>query len=173
MSGLKTRRTGRTSALSWQKNQKDFLTTVASEKVLRRLVKGQLEDVELCLKQIEPRFPELIQADKMLYKQLKVKTSSQKEIENIYHPILDEGSQHKGQLAVFGVTEILSVDVSSEELDWKENVSSYLACGAFSAVYQGTMRGHGEVQTVALKVYDEVHVAETASHVMEEVKLLK
>ena len=83
------------------------------------------------------------------------------------------GLNTKVSLQCLGSQKFLNVDIRSEELDWKENMPSYLACGAFSAVYQGTMRGHGEVQAVALKVYDKVHVAETASHVMEEVKLLR
>jgi len=143
------------------------------EMVLRSFVRNQLEDARLCLRQIKARIPELIQADKMLCEQLIDETRSIKEIQKLYQPIMDEGSRLRGHLAVFGILEVRASDISSEELDWKQNASSRLGCGAFGNVYQGTMRRHGFVQPVALKVCSEVLHAKNACEILAEVELLR
>ena len=150
-----------------------YLTIFRNETVLRSFVKDQLEDARLCLRQIEARVPELIQADKMLCEQLRDETRSKEEIQKFYQPIMDEGSRLRGQLAVFGILEVRASDISSEELDWKQDTSSRLGCGAFGAVYQGTMRRHGFVQPVALKVCNEVLEAKSTSEILAEVELLR
>ena len=150
-----------------------YLDLVKNQIVLRLFVRNQLEDARLCLRQIEARIPELIQADKMLCKQLIDETRSKKEIQKLYQPIMDEGSRLRGHLAVFGMLEVRASDISSEELDWKQDASSRLGCGAFGAVYQGTMRRHGFVQPVALKVCSEVLHAKNACEILAEVELLR
>ena len=150
-----------------------YLTLFRNETVLRSFVKDQLEDAQLCLRQIEARIPELIQADKMLCEQLRDETRSKEEIQKFYQPIIDEGSRLRGQLAVFGILEVRGSDISSEELDWKQDTSSRLGCGVFGAVYQGTMRRHGFVRPVALKVCNEVLEAKNASEILAEVELLR
>ncbi len=151
----------------------DFLDDATNEKVLKLFVKDQLKEAKLCLKQIEARIPELIQADKMLCKQLGDETRSQEEIKKLYEPIMNEASDIRGRLAVFGLKEIRSVDITNEELDWKEDLSPRLGCGAFATVYQGKMRKHGVEQIVALKVCSEVLDAKNASLIMAEVELLR
>ncbi len=151
----------------------DFLDDATNEKVLKFFVKDQLKEAKLCLKQIEARIPELIQADKMLCKQLGDETRSQAEVQKLYEPIMDEASNIRGHLAVFGLKEIRSGDISSDELDWKEDLSPRLGCGAFATVYQGKMRRHGVEQIVALKVCSEILDAKNASLIMAEVDLLR
>ncbi|KAL9963744.1 hypothetical protein ACROYT_G027278 [Oculina patagonica] len=151
----------------------DFLDDATNEKVLKLFVKDQLKEAKLCLKQIEARIPELIQADKMLCKQLGDETRSQEEIQNLYQPIMDEASYIRGHLAVFGLKEIRSIDIRSEELDWKEDMSPRLGCGAFATVYQGKMTKHGVEQIVALKVCNEILDAKNACLIMAEVDLLR
>lgn len=151
----------------------DYLAESIEEEKLREYVQDQFKEAVVCLKQIEARLPELIQADKLLYQQLTDETRSKKEIQDLYQPIVDEGSKLRGQLAVFGISEVRAVDISTEVLEWKEDSSSQLGRGAIGAVYQGTMRTHGEVQTVALKVCNEVLQAKNASKIMAEVELLR
>lgn len=151
----------------------DYLAAFATEKNLKELVQDRFKGAKFYLQQIEARLPDMIQADKMLYEQLIDETRSNDEIQRFYQPILDEGSQHKGQLALLGITEVCAVKISREELEWKEDMSSYLGSGAFGVVYQGKMTRHGVVQSVALKVCHEVLDAGNASDIMEEMKLLR
>ena len=155
------------------KESAEYLDAANNDYQLRSFVEDQLEDARLCLKQIEARIPELIQADKVLCDELIDERRSKKEIEDLYQPIMDEGSCVRGQLAVFGILEVRTNDITSEELVWKENTSSRLGCGMFGAVYQGTMRRHGVVQPVALKVCNDVLDDKNASDIMAEVELLR
>lgn len=80
-------------------------------------MKDQLKEAKLCLKQIEARIPDLIEADKMLCRQLGDERRSQKEIKELYQPIISEASDIRGHLAVIALKEIGATDISSKELD--------------------------------------------------------
>ena len=151
----------------------EYLEAAKDENVLKAFVKDQMKEAKVCLKQIEARIPDLIEADKMLCKQLRDETRSQKDVEQLYQPIMDEGSRLRGHLALFGITEVRATDIRSEDLDWKENTSFRLGCGAFGVVYQGAMRRNGVVHSVALKVFNEVLDANNSSLIMTEVELLR
>ena len=152
-----------------------YLHEANKKDCLQTFVKEQLEDAKLCLKQIEARIPELIQADKMLYEQLIAETRSKEEIEESYQPIINEGSELRGHLAVFGFTGAYTNEISSEELEWKEDASHRLGYGAFASVYKGTMRKRGADQPmpVALKVCNKALDVTNASETMAEVELLR
>jgi len=151
----------------------DYLDDVTDESVLKVFVKDQLKEAKLCLKQIEARIPELIEGDKMLFKQLRDEGRSKEEIKDLYQPVMDEASDIRGHLAVFALKEIRAIEISSKELDWKEDKPSRLGCGAFATVYQGKMRKQGKEQTVALKVCSDVLDFKNASLIMAEVELLR
>lgn len=154
------------------KTSADYLDDATKESVLKLFVDDQMKEAELCLKKIEDRIPELIEADKMLYKEL-CQVRSQIGIQESYQPIMNQASDIMGRLAVFALKEIRAVDISSEELDWNEETSPRLGCGTFATVYQGQMRRQGEEQTVALKVYRQELEEHVASLILEEVKLLR
>ena len=61
----------------------DYLHAVTDESVLKVFVKDQLKEAKLCLKQIEARIPELIEADKMLLEHLRDERRSKKEIKEL------------------------------------------------------------------------------------------
>ena len=151
----------------------DYLHDVTNESVLKAFVKEQLKEAKLSLKQIEARIPELIEADKMLLVQLRDERRSTKEIQELYEPIMAKASVIRGHLAVFALEYIRAIDIGSEELEWKEDMSSRLGSGAFAVVYQGKMRRQGQEQTVALKVCSEVLDFKNASVIMAEVELLR
>ena len=152
----------------------DYLDDAANESVLKVFVENQVNEAKLCLEKIEGRIPELIEADKMLCKELANVRLSQEEIQELYQPIKDEASDIRGHLAVSALNGIRVIDINSEELDWKEEVSSLLGRGTFAAVYQGKMRRQGEEEkTVALKVCRKELDAHNASLIMEEVELLR
>ena len=151
----------------------DYLDDVTNERVLKVFAKDQLKEAKLCLRQIEARIPELIEADKMLLVQLLDETRSKEEIKELYQPIMDEASDIRGHLAVFALKEIRAIDIGSEKLDWKEDMSSRLGSGAFATVYQGKMSKQGKEQTVALKVCSDVLDFKNANVIMAEVELLR
>lgn len=138
------------------KRSADLLTAATQRDKLYPLVQEQFKQAKLYLKQIESRIPELIQADKMLYEELIAQTRTQKEMKDLCQPIINEGSQLRGQLLVFGIKEVCFPDISEEELDWKEDAPSRLGCGGFGAVYQGTIRRNKDVEQVALKFCRDV-----------------
>ena len=158
-----------------------FLSSRREKRQLRKFVEGKLHDVKDCLGQIKVRLPALIEADRELYSELyrhllvnlTQQTHSQEENKDRYQRILDEGSQNRDQLALFGIKDVCTVKINHEELEWKEEMSSLLGSGSFSAVYQGTMRRYGEVVTVALKVCNEALNANNASEIMQEMKILR
>ena len=153
----------------------EYLGEATNESSLETFVREQLEDAKLCLKQIEARIPELIQADKMLYEQLMDETISQEEKQQSYQPMMNKGSKLRGHLAVFVFTEVCGNRISSEELEWKEDASHRLGHGAFGAVYKGTMTRREAFQPVpvALKVCNKALGATNASETKAEVELLR
>jgi len=151
----------------------DYLDDATNENWLEVFVKDQLKEATLCLKQIEARIPELIEAEKMLLRQLRDESRSKEEIKASYQPVMDGAFDIRGHLAVFALKEIRAVNIASTELDWKEDMPSRLGCGAFATVYQGKMRRQGKEQTVALKVCREVLDFKNASLIMAEVELLR
>ena len=124
---------------------KQYLDFVTKNDKLEEYVKDQLEEARLCLKQIKARIPELIQADKMLCRQLIDETRSQKEIQDHYGPLMERSTEIRGRLAMFWVAEIRQDNIESEKLEWQRNDSSRLGIGAFAAVYKGKLKRNGEM----------------------------
>ena len=151
----------------------DYLNNATNESILKVFVKSQLSEAKLCLKHIEARIPELIHADKMLYNQLRHETRSHKEIQESYQPVLNRALEIRGQLALFGLREIRTADISSLELEWKADRSLLLGQGEFATVMEGKMKRHGEEQSVALKIWNESLDINNASHVLAEASLLR
>ena len=153
----------------------DYLDDVAKETGISDFVVKQLEEAQLFLDRIEARIPELIEADELLYNQLRDERRSSKEIQDLYQPSVDMASSIRGHLAVFGLKEIHTLDISSEELDWKEDMSPRLWSGAFATVYQGKLKRHGEEETltVALTVYNKVLDTVNANQINAKVERLR
>ncbi|XP_067035367.1 uncharacterized protein [Acropora muricata] len=151
----------------------EYLDSVNNEVVLREFVDEQLREAKLCLERIKARIPELIQADNMLYQQLNDETREKKQLLNLYLPILSKASKLRGDLAVFGFKEVFGEDICCKTLDWQEDESHRLGCGAFGVVYKGTMTKHGRQHPVALKVYSEALHIMNACEILTEVELLR
>ena len=158
-----------------------FFSSRREKKQLKKFVVDKLNDVNDCLRQIEVRLPELIEEDRELYSELygqllcnlERQTHFQEENKDRYRRIRDEGSQCRDQLALFGIKNVCTTKINHDELEWKEEMSSLLGSGSFSAVYQGAMRRCGEVATVALKVFNEALNADNAREIMQEMKILR
>lgn len=151
----------------------EYLKAARNEMILRTYVKEQLAEAKLCLNQIEARIPELIRGDRMLCEQLARETRSQQEIVEQYQPIMNEGSELSGHLALFGFNYVFGNEIRNEELGWMEDTSHRLGCGMFSAVYEGRMTKEETTQPVALKVFHDALCIKNSSEVMAEVQLLR
>ena len=152
---------------------KTYLTVASTEEVVKNFVKGNLSGLTRLLDEIEHHFPKLIEADEQLYRKLETDGRSCQNLRKVYQPLKDEGSTLRGKLAEFGIRNVCAVDITSNELLWKEDVPSLLGSGAFGAVYQGQMRRNEDIKTVALKVYKEELAASNASAVVDEVEYLR
>ena len=151
----------------------DYLDEATNKSVLKVFVENQVNEAKLCLEKIETRIPELIEAYKILYKALGDVRRSQREKTKLYQPIVDQASYIRGQLAAFALKFLRVTDISSGELDWREDMPSRLGGGVSATVYQGKLRRHGEEKTVALKVCRQELDAHSASSIMTEVEILR
>ena len=150
-----------------------YLEDFKDKELLKPFVKEQMKEAKVCLKQIEARLPELIEADKMLCKNLLEERRSQKDIKDRYQPIMDEGSLIRGILAEFGFKEVRATNIAADDLNWKQEASSCLGRGAFGAVYQGEMKRDQDSYVVALKLYNDALDASNAILFMAEVQILR
>ena len=155
------------------KAAKEYLTEAADEQNLRSYVVEQLKECQVCLKQVIARIPELIEADKILCQQLRHETRSQKEIQQFYKPLYHESLQLRDHMAIFGVQEVRTMEISFNDLEWKEDRSSLLGIGAFAYVYRGKLKLQEEEQSVALKVWKEQLNETNASAFLAETDVLR
>lgn len=158
-----------------QKKSRQYIENVATEKALMPFVQVQLEDARLCLEQIQARIPELIEADRALYKQLLDETRSRKKIEESYGPLNSECQLIRGKLAMFAIQEILPLDEDVDGLEWQENPKYLLGQGTFAKVYKGRLRGKAwrPEETVALKVFREPLTLNNACSFLAEERNLR
>ena len=149
-----------------------YLEEAKCEPALEEFVKKQLQEVKMCLQQIQVHIPQLINADKMLCEQLIDEKRKTVVDCNLYKPNFEEFSKLRGDLAVFGFKEVLN-NINRNELEWKEDASHRLGNGSFASVYKGMMNKRGGSQPVALKVCHQELSHHNASDLMTEVELLR
>ena len=137
------------------KASKENLTEAAQEQNLRSCVEEQLKECQVCLRQVLARIPELIKADKVLCQELRDESRSQKEIEEFYRPKYNKSLQLRNRMAMFGIEEIRTMNISCKDLEWKDDGSSLLGAGAFASVYRGKLMQGEEEIPVALKIWKE------------------
>lgn len=151
---------------------KEFLSEAANEKHLRSYVVEQLEQSKICLRQIVARIPELIEADKMLCQQLRNENRLQKDIEDFYKPLYERSIRLRDNMAMFGIKEVGTMDITCDDLKWNDDRSSLLGSGAFASVYRGKLKTRKGAQPVALKVWkDELNNSNASGFLAETVAL--
>ena len=155
------------------KESKTYLFKMAEVQNLRAHVLTQLKESEDCLKQVLARIAELIQASKMLCQQLKDEKRSQKEIEVFYKPLYQRSLQLRERMALFGIKEVRTMDISCSDLGWNDDRSSLLGTGSFASVYRGTLKQREGEQAVALKVWKDELKASNASAFIAETEMLR
>ena len=134
------------------KASKEYLTEAAEEQNLRSFVVEQLKECQAWLTQVVARIPELIEAAKMLCSHLRNMIRSQKEKEDFYRPFYQRSLQLKDYMAMFFIKEVRTMDISCNDLEWKDDGSSLLGTGVFASVYRGKLKLREEEEPVALKV---------------------
>ncbi len=155
------------------KASKKYISEAAEEKKVRSYVEKQLNGPQYYLDQVVARIPELIKADKMLCQQLRDENRSQKEIEDFYKPLYKKSLQLRGRMALFGIKEVRSMDISCSDLEWNDDKSSLLGTDAFASVYRGKLKQREGEQPVALKVWKEELNDSNASAFLAETEMLR
>ena len=151
----------------------NYLTVAAREENLRSYVVEQLKECQVYLGQVVARIPELIEADKMLCQHLRDENRSQKEVEDSCRPLYERSLQLRNHMAMFGIKEVRIMEISSNDLEWKDDGSSLLGTGAFASVYRGKLKLREEEQPVALKVWKEQLNDSNASAFLAETDALR
>ena len=149
-----------------------YLEEAKCKPALEEFVRKQLQEVKICLQQIQVRIPQLIKADRILCEQLRHEKRKTAVNCNLYKPNLEEFTKLREDFAVFGFKEVVD-HISRNELEWKEDASHLLGNGSFACVYKGMMGKGGASQPVALKVCHQELNNHNASEVMAEVELLR
>ena len=169
----KTRQYNKDKCAFMAKASREYLKETAEEQHLKSFVMEQLKEAQVCLKQVLDRIPQLIEEDKMLCQQLRDENRSKKEVEDFYQPLQKRSVQIRDEMALFGIKEVRTMDISCDDLEWKDN--ALLGIGTFAAVYRGKLKIQGEDKPVdvAVKVWSEELNESTASGFLSEAETLR
>ena len=168
----KTRQYNKDKCAFMAKASREYLKETAEGQHLKSFVMEQLKEAQVCLKQVLDRIPQLIEADKMLCQQLRDDNRSKKEVEDFYKPLQEMSVLIRDEMALFGIKEVRKMDISCDDLEWKDD--ALLGGGAFAAVYRGKLKIRGDDKSVdvAVKVWnDELEV--TVSNFLSEAEILR
>ncbi len=152
---------------------KTYISEVAEEKNVRSYVVEQLNRPQYYLDQVVARIPKLIKAAKMLCQQLRDENRSQEEIEDFYQPLHKRSLLLRERMALFGIKEVHSLDISCSDLKWNDDGSSLLGTGSFAYVYRGKLRQRGKDKPVALKVWKDELNDSNASAFLAETEMMR
>ena len=169
----KTRQYNKDRCAFMAKASQEYLNESAEEQHLKSFVMEQLKEAQVCLKQVLDRIPQLIEEDKMLCQQLSNENRSKKEVEDLYTPLLEKSVQIRGEMALFGIKEVRTMDISCDDLEWQDDAP--LGSGAFASVYRGKLRIRGKDKPVdvAVKVWNDKLDEVTASGFISETEILR
>ena len=169
----KTRQYNKDKCAFMAKASQEYLNEVVEEQHLRPFVMEQLKEARVCLKQVLDRIPQLIKEDKMLCQQLSNENRSKKEVEDLYTPLLEKSVQIRDEMALFGIKEVHTMDISCDDLEWQDD--AHLGSGAFAAVYRGKLKILREDKPVdvAVKVWSDELDGVTANGFLSETEILR
>ena len=114
----KTRQYNNDKCAFMTKASQEYLNEAAEEQHLKSFVMEQLREARVCLKQVLDRIPQLIEEDKMLCRQLTDENRSKKEVEDFFTPLLEKSVQIRDEMALFGIKEVHTMDISCDDLEW-------------------------------------------------------
>ena len=148
----KTRQYNKDKCAFMAKASREYLNEAAQEQHLKSFATEQLKLAQVFLKQVLDRIPQLIEEDKMLCQQLRDWNRSKREVEDFCEPLHEKSVQIRGEMALFGIKEVGTMDIICDDLEWQDD--ALLGRGAFAAVYRGKLkiRGKDKPVDVAVKV---------------------
>ena len=135
-----------------------FLAKAATFEALKPLVEAQLELAVNTLSDLQARIPMLVEADVKLCQQLIEEAQSKKDSEARYKPCREKCKRLRGELALFGSTEIRCMRLSWDDLSWDVSEDVYLKQTMEPGLYQGHIsKGrYSSRGQVTFKVYREL-----------------
>ena len=151
----------------------EYLNKIAEEQHLKSFVMEQLKEAQVCLRQVLDRIPQLIEESKMSCQKLRDKNRSKKELKDFYKLLHEKSLQIRGEMVLFGIKEVRTVDISCDDLEWQDHAP--LGRGAFATVYRGKLKIRGEDKPVdvAVKEWNEELTRSTASSFLSEAEILR
>lgn len=155
------------------KASEEFLSEAAEKKSLRSYVVEQLKECQFCLRQVVALIPALIRADKWLCQQLRAEIRLEKEKEDFYQPLYQRSLDLRSNLALFDIQEVRTMEISCDDLEWKEDGGSLLGRGKFASVYRGKLKVQKGQQPVALKVKQDKLNSSNANAFLAETETLR
>lgn len=143
------------------KRSKKFLDSIVGN-VPRQYAEKQMEKTKSVLSKYTNSLPRVIDADWKMVSQLNNETRDQGEVLRRCSPIQRRSYESWERLAFLGVR-LYPATVDSHDLDWKEDLDSFIGEGEFSSVYRGTLTTSGSNTTkqpnphqiVAVKVFKQ------------------
>ena len=169
----KTRRYNKDRCAFMAKASQEYLNESAEEQHLKSFVMEQLKEAQVCLKQVLDRIPQLIEEGKMLCQQMRDENRSKKEAKDFCQLLHKKSVQIRDEMALFSIKEVRTMDISCDDLEWKDN--ALLASETFAAVYRGKlkMQGKDKPVDVAVKVWNEELNEDTASGFLSDAEILR
>ena len=127
----------------------EYLTKMADEQQVMSLVEEELK------------------TEKLLIQQKRL----QQDLRDLYIQISDL----RGKMADFGIEEVGTMDISCEDLEWKDDRGSPLGSGSFASVHRGTLKLPEEEKPVdvALKVWKKALTSGSAINFLSETDTLR
>ena len=127
----------------------EYLTKMADEQQVMSLVEEELKTEKL-----------LIQQKRLL-----------QDVRDLYIKISDL----RGKMADFGIKEVGTMDISCEDLEWKDDRGSPLGSGSFASVHRGTLKLPEKEKPVdvALKVWKKALTSGSAINFLSETDTLR
>ena len=127
----------------------EYLTKMADEQQVMSLVEEELK------------------TEKLLIQQKRL----QQDLRDLYIKISDL----RGKMADFGIKEVGTMDISCEDLEWKDDRGSPLGSGSFASVHRGTLKLSEEEKPVdvALKVWKKALTSGSAINFLSETDTLR
>lgn len=149
-----------------------YLKYFSTREALLPFVKDQLDQALLCLRDMERRIPMLLEADVQLCQRLMKEEQSKQDVETQYKPKKEKCECLRGQLGLFGVLEIQSMQISWCDLQWNVSEDNFVQQNILPVgTYQGRISsGRYPSRPVNLRVYQDLLTKNNITECLEAEK---
>lgn len=149
-----------------------YLKYFSTREALLPFVKDQLDQALLCLRDMERRIPMILEADVQLCQRLMKEEQSKQDVETQYKPKKEKCECLRGQLGLFGVLEIQSMQISWCDLQWNVSEDNFVQQNILPVgTYQGRISsGRYPSRPVNLRVYQDLLTKNNITECLEAEK---